>query len=73
MRQLSGTDTMMLFTDRPHAQNMIAPVNIYDPSTAPSGKVDFEDVLAFIQARLHISETFRERLMRVPLGLDRPY
>jgi diacylglycerol O-acyltransferase / wax synthase len=73
MRQLSGTDTMMLVADRPHAQNLIAPVNIYDPSTAPGGAVSFDDVLAYIDARLHISASFRERLVTVPFSLDRPY
>lgn len=73
MRQLSGTDTQMLFSDRPYAQNLIAPFGIYDPSTAPSGRFTFDEVLAFVEARLHISESFRERLVSVPLGLDRPY
>jgi diacylglycerol O-acyltransferase len=73
MRQLSGTDTLMLYQDRPHAQNVIAPIGIYDAAGAPGGRVSYEDILAFVQSRLHISESFRERLVRVPLGLDRPY
>lgn len=73
MRQLSGTDTQMLYSDRPYAQNLIAPMGIYDPSTSPSGHVTFNDVLAFVGARLHVSESFRERLVWVPFGLDRPY
>jgi diacylglycerol O-acyltransferase / wax synthase len=73
MRQLSGNDAMILAADRPHAQNLIAPLNIYDPSTAGVEALDFEDVLAFVDARLTASESFRERLVNVPLGLDRPY
>jgi len=73
MRQLTGTDALMLYADQPHAQNIIAPLNIYDPSTAPGGGVAFDDILDFVESRLHISESFRERLVNVPLGVDRPY
>jgi diacylglycerol O-acyltransferase / wax synthase len=72
MRYLSGTDTHMLYSDAPHAMNMIAPIGIFDPSTAPGGEVSYDDVLGYVGARLHLSTTFRERLVRVPLGLDRP-
>jgi diacylglycerol O-acyltransferase len=72
MRYLSGTDTQMLYADTRNAQNVIAPIGIYDPSTAAGGQVTFEQVLDYVRARLHVSDTFRERLVRVPLGLDRP-
>lgn len=73
MRQLSGTDTLMLYADRPHAQNVIGPIGIYDPTTAPGGRVTYDDVLRYVEARLEISGSFRERLITVPLGLDRPF
>jgi diacylglycerol O-acyltransferase len=73
MRQLSGTDTLMLMNDRPHAQNMICGLSIYDPSTAPGRSVTFDDVVALVASRLHVSDSFRERLVNVPLGLDRPW
>jgi hypothetical protein len=38
MRYLSGSDTQMLYADAPHAQNLIAPIDIFDPSTAPGGR-----------------------------------
>jgi WS/DGAT/MGAT family acyltransferase len=72
MRYLSGTDTQMLYADTRHAQNLIAPIGVYDPSTAPGGQVTFDQVLNYVRARLHVSDAFRERLVRVPLGLDRP-
>jgi diacylglycerol O-acyltransferase len=72
MRYLSGTDTQMLYADAAHAQNVIAPIMVFDPSTAPGGKVDYEDVLEYFRARLHLSESFRERLVRSPFALDRP-
>jgi diacylglycerol O-acyltransferase / wax synthase len=73
MRQLSGTDMLMLVTDRPYAQNLIAAVNVYDPSTAIGGRVSFDDILALVGSRLHVSVSFRERLVPVPFGLDRPW
>src|SRR6266545_3765216 len=73
MRQLSGTDTLMLMTDRPHTQNMICGVSVYDPSTAPGGSVSFDDIVALVESRLHVSDSFRETLATVPLGLDRPW
>ncbi len=73
MRQLSGADALMLYADRPYAQNVIGPIGIYDPSTAPDGRVTFEEVLAFVESRLGVSESFRERLVTVPLSLDRPF
>lgn len=72
MRYLSGTDTQMLYTDGPNAMNMIAPIGIFDPSTTIKGRIDFEDVLQYVTDRLHLSTSFREKLVRVPLGLDRP-
>jgi diacylglycerol O-acyltransferase len=73
MRQLSGTDAMMLYSDQPHAQNLIAPLTVYDPSTAPGGQVTFDQILDLVESRLHVSESFRERLVTVPFGVDRPY
>jgi diacylglycerol O-acyltransferase / wax synthase len=72
MRQLSGTDTLMLYSEAPNAQNTIAPIAIYDPSTASKGEVSFDDIMALIESRLDVSESFRERLVTVPFGLDRP-
>lgn len=73
MRQLTGTDALMLYSESPNAQNLIAPIAIYDSSTAPGGHVSFEQILQLIESRLDVSDSFRERLVRVPFGLDRPY
>jgi diacylglycerol O-acyltransferase / wax synthase len=73
VRRLSGTDTLMLYSENAKAQNIIAPVAIYDASTAPGGRVGLDDVLRFVESRLHVSQSFRERLVRVPFGLGNPY
>ena len=46
---------------------------IYDQSSAPGGKVTFKGILDHVERRLHVSRTFRQRLVEVPLGLDHPY
>jgi WS/DGAT/MGAT family acyltransferase len=46
---------------------------IYDPSTAPGGKVTFKGILEEIDARLHLADVFRRRLTGLPGGLHRPY
>ncbi|BBY97481.1 wax ester/triacylglycerol synthase family O-acyltransferase [Mycolicibacterium fallax] len=75
MRQLSSADWTMVSLDTSTAHNTIGIVGIYDPSTrgAASGPVTDEEVLEYIDARLHVAESFRERLVHVPFGLDRPW
>jgi diacylglycerol O-acyltransferase len=73
VRRLSGTDTLMLYSENAKAQNIIAPVAIYDASGVPGGRIGLDEVLRFVESRLHISETFREKLVRVPFGLGNPY
>ena len=73
MRQLSGTDSLFLRLERGNQYMHVAGLGIYDPSTAPDGKVRFKDVLRFFEARLDSLPLFRRRLVTVPLGLDRPY
>jgi diacylglycerol O-acyltransferase len=48
-------------------------LTIYDPSTAPGGKVTFKGLMAHIEQRLHMAAAFRERLVRVPLNVDHPW
>ncbi len=73
MRQLSGTDSLFLRLERGNQYMHVAGLGIYDPSTAPEGRVRFKDVLRFFEARLDSLPLFRRRLVTVPLGLDRPY
>ena len=73
MRQLSTSDWTMVAIDSPHAHNTIGMVGIYDTSTCADGPPDYDDVLAYVEDRLHVAESFRERILNVPFGLDRPY
>ena len=73
MRQLSGTDSLFLRMERGNQYMHVAGLGIYDPSTAPEGKVRFKDVLNFFQTRLEALPVFRRRLVSAPFDLDRPY
>src|ERR1700730_4231994 len=64
---------MMLRAERPDAPMQIQMLLIYDPSTAPAGKVTFTGIRAELDARLHLGPTFRRRLTELPGGLHMPY
>ncbi len=73
MRQLSGHDAGFLYSDTTHSNANVSLLHIHDQSTADGGVVRFKSILAHIERRLHRAPLFRQRLLRVPLGLDRPY
>lgn len=73
MQQLSEHDAAFLDSDSAHANANVSLLHIYDQSTAPQGLVRFKTILAHIESRLGASPVFRRKLMRLPLGLDRPY
>jgi WS/DGAT/MGAT family acyltransferase len=51
----------------------IGACTIYDPSTAPDGKVRLKDIMQFVEDRKHRAKTFTQKLKQVPLDFDRPY
>ena len=73
MKQLSGMDASFVYFETPNAPGHIFSVWIYDQSSAPGGAVTFKGILEHVGSRLHVSRTFRQRLVQVPLGLDHPY
>jgi diacylglycerol O-acyltransferase / wax synthase len=73
MKQLSGIDNLFLALDQGPQHMHVAGLGIYDPSTAPGGKVRFKSVLNFFVSRLQAGKVFRRRLVCVPQDLDRPY
>ena len=73
MQQLSGMDASFLYAETPRAHMAGGGIAIYDPSTAPDGRVTFKGILDHIDKRLHEARVFRQRLVRVPFDLDHPY
>jgi diacylglycerol O-acyltransferase / wax synthase len=73
MRQLSESDALFLASESAHASSNVSLVQIYDPSTAPEGRLRFKSILALVESRLHRSPIFRQKIREVPFGLDEPY
>jgi WS/DGAT/MGAT family acyltransferase len=70
---LRAEDARFVYAETGHANSNITLLHIYDPSTAPGGRVRFKGLLKYIESRLHLSPIFRQKLLRVPLDLDHPY
>ena len=73
MQQLSSQDASFLYAETPKAPMSGGQLTIYDPSTAPGGRVTFKGILAHIEARLHLADAFRQRIVTVPLNADHPW
>ncbi len=73
MRQLNKGDALFLASESARSNSNVSLVQIYDPSTAPGGRLRFKSILALVESRLHRSPIFRQRLRQVPFGLDDPY
>ncbi|MCF4166423.1 wax ester/triacylglycerol synthase family O-acyltransferase [Zavarzinia compransoris] len=72
MQQLSGLDQGFLALETPNSPMHIAGLCFYDPSTAAE-PFSFERIRQGIEDRLHLARTFRQRLVEVPMSLDRAY
>ncbi|MGJ8687109.1 MAG: WS/DGAT/MGAT family O-acyltransferase [Spongiibacteraceae bacterium] len=73
MKQLGTLDTAFINLEHPNTPQHVGGLGIYDPSTAPGGKVRFKGVIANFEQRLNTHTIFRSRLVKVPGNLDRPY
>lgn len=71
--QLSGLDAFFLHAESARTPMHIGSCAIYDPSSAPDGKVRLRDILKFVDDRTHRAKTFCQKLQQVPLDFDRPY
>jgi diacylglycerol O-acyltransferase / wax synthase len=73
MRQLSTLDAQFLAVESARIYGHVAFLGIYDPSTAPGGRLDMQSTTKLLRERLHLLPPLRWRLVEVPLGLDLPY
>ena len=73
MQQLSAQDAQFLYIETGNNLTHVMGVNVYDPSTAPAGRVRFKDIIEHVESRLDTSPVFKRRLMRLPYDLDYPY
>ncbi len=73
MRQLTGQDSNFIFMEAANSPLHLTSIYIYDPSTAPGGKITHKQLLQHINERIHTSSVFTQRLRKVPMNLDFPY
>lgn len=73
MKQLTPLDSNFFFFEGPNQPMMIGSLWICDPSTVPHGKLQYEEILKYIEDRLCTTSIFRWRLQEAPLQLDEPY
>jgi WS/DGAT/MGAT family acyltransferase len=73
MRQLTSLDAQFLNVESARVYGHVAFLGIYDPSTAPGGRLGAPEVQQLLEERLHLLPPLRWRLVPVPLGLDLPY
>ena len=70
-RRLNPVDADMLYGETPSWHMHVGALLVLDPSTAPQ-RLGFEEWLAFLDAQVNRIPAMRERVVFVPLGLDRP-
>lgn len=73
MDQLSGLDASFLYLETDTAPMHIASVSILDPKKPDGSVLTLDDLRQLMESRLHLTRTFRQRLVEVPLNLGRPY
>ena len=73
MKQMQGLDAAFVALEQPGAPVHVGSLLIYDPSTAPGEFVRFKDILSFIEGRLQLAPSMRQKMVKVPFGIDYPY
>src|SRR5918992_537358 len=73
MRQLTPLDAQFLAIETSRTYGHVGGLAVYDPSTAPGGRLDIPEICDLVSERLHLLPPFRWKLVQVPLALDLPY
>ncbi len=71
-RRLSGEDSLFVYGETATMPMHTLGTMILDPSTVPDGAFDCDRVIRNLKARIHLMPPYRQRLIEVPFGLDRP-
>ena len=72
MRKLSGLDAAFVYLESPRAPMFVGGVYLFNGS-GKDPDFDFDAFREHIASRLHVSRTFRQRLVTTPLNLAHPY
>jgi WS/DGAT/MGAT family acyltransferase len=72
LRRLSGQDAVFVYGETASMPMHTIGTVILDPSDVPGGRFGYEEILATLEARIHLVPPFRQRLLEIPLGLGHP-
>ncbi len=72
MRQLTGQDAIYFHIETPRQPMHITSILFFTPS-GDSSQFDYHNYKDFFASRLHLVDTFRQRIIHTPLKLDHPY
>lgn len=73
MQQLTGLDASFLYLETANTPMHISGLGIYDPATAPGGKVRFKQIMENVNARAKRVPAMCSILQTVPMRWDHPY
>ena len=72
MERLGPQDASFLYLETPAVHQHVGGLAILDPSTAPGGRLTYEDLVRVVSSRLHLVPRFRQKVLVPPLGAGRP-
>jgi WS/DGAT/MGAT family acyltransferase len=73
VRQLTSADAQFLAAEDGCVHGHFSGLAIFDPSSAPGGRLTREAVRDLVAERIHLMPPFHWRLVPVPFELDHPY
>lgn len=73
MKTISSVEDLLLRVESASTPMHVSALTIYDPSSAPGGKVGFKDILRYFSARLYRNKVFRHKILPGPLGLGKGF
>jgi diacylglycerol O-acyltransferase / wax synthase len=73
MEQLSSLDAQFLGVESARTFGHVGMLAVYDPATAPGGRLEIGDLCRLVSERAPLLPPLRRRLVDVPFGLDLPY
>ena len=72
MRQLGAMDSLMYYTDAPHAPSTIGVLELLDASCADK-PLTYDALVQHLASQIHLTRSFRNVLVPVPFDLGNPY
>jgi len=72
MHQLNELDASFLFLESESTPMHIGGIYTFDAGERQD-RVTFDEFRLYLQKRLHLANFFRQKLMTLPLNLDRPH